>query len=794
VALCFVAVLGISLAGYIALCSRTMTLSNRSFHDSLGKQLAEAGMEEALRAFNKNDWSDWSASGFIVNWTLDATNRRATATLDFPTGTFGQGTTATVKIRVDNYDAGRLGSTWSSTGNYRSGDLVGYNGTWYRSVQSGNTNHTPGDLAWWAPAPVPWTWSSDISYALYDVVNYNGSWYRSTTSSNTSTPPTNWASIPTLAFSWSGSTTYTTGSYVYITDRWYRCVADCTGIMPPNSSYWRTDAPYISWSWRYSPAKAYSFNDVVYYDGKWWRCVSAHTANNSAEYPGNTTDWEDALGGSNTTSSAGASGWSSSSINYQLDDVVYYSTTSQWYRCIKAHTSSSSLSPTNATYWVNTPLLSTAWDSVRQYSLNDTVRYNGVWYLSIHGGTSNVAQNPSTASSAYWVGADTTSTSYAWNATTSYATGAYRCYGGVWYRCTASHTNKSPNDIDYWTAVGAPVVYVEAAVTISNSPTLKTQIRAPIAPAPLFPNAAGASTNLTVTTAGGTVDSYDYSLGTGYAAQVGTSTNSSAVLAAGSTLAINGATTIKGYLAWPSPPSGISNGTTLNGVSFSTDKSRVSRSPYIPSFEIQHDSDSSSNYLRGTALDLSTTTTSIGTPGGTTPTRYYYNGSMNIGSSYGCSTLNINGPVILYINGYVRIQSGGKIEIRGTGSLELHCSYARTYSGSEGFYNRTLDPKKLVVIADSSSTSTAYLDHGTGTNKDFCGVYYAPNITATLGLDIRTGVNVYGALSAKEITFSAESDLHYDTSLRYATIGGVDQPYAVTEWRELPASEQATMP
>lgn len=40
-----------------------------------------------------------------------------------------------------------------------------------------------------------------------------------------------------------------------------------------------------------------------------------------------------------------------------------------------------------------------------------------------------------------------------------------------------------------------------------------------------------------------------------------------------------------------------------------------------------------------------------------------------------------------------------------------------------------------------------------------------------------------------------EATLHYNTSLRYATFGGVDQPHAITEWRELTAAtERATLP
>ena len=40
-----------------------------------------------------------------------------------------------------------------------------------------------------------------------------------------------------------------------------------------------------------------------------------------------------------------------------------------------------------------------------------------------------------------------------------------------------------------------------------------------------------------------------------------------------------------------------------------------------------------------------------------------------------------------------------------------------------------------------------------------------------------------------------EAKLHYDTSLRYATFGGVDQPSAITEWRELTdPAEKAVLP
>src|SRR4051812_41590262 len=87
-ALCIVAVLGIALASYVTVASRSMQLSSRSFQNTLGKQLAEAGLDEALRAFNRNNWSTWSSNGTSVTWdtTTYATNKRAVATITFPSG------------------------------------------------------------------------------------------------------------------------------------------------------------------------------------------------------------------------------------------------------------------------------------------------------------------------------------------------------------------------------------------------------------------------------------------------------------------------------------------------------------------------------------------------------------------------------------------------------------------------------------------------------------------------------------------------------------------------------------
>ena len=842
VALCFVAVLGITLASYIAVCSRAMNLSNRSFQVKLSQQLAELGIDEAMRAFNKNNWANWSNGGVTVTWdtTTYAASKGAIGAVSFTAGKFGQGVTATVKIRMDNYDANQLNSTWNSSANYQINDLVSYSGFWYRCVQS-HSNQTPNrwaNLTYWVPAPMGWAWNSGgKTYSLYDAVNVNGVWYRckaAHTSSSATKPPNaaRWTSMAGSFLPWSNATAYSVDDFVYYTgnNTWYRCILAHSNQLPTNTTYWSaadTSTPTVKWI--YNSAYSYSFGDIVYNNsiGTWFRCIAS--ANPGYAPTVQNADWEYARSGTMFR-------WNPASINYNLGDVIYYSTTATWYRCILAHTSSGSITPTNTTYWSVAPRSSRSWDSAKQYSQNDTVIYKGVRYLSLQ--NSSIGQNPATATT-YWIGANTATASYQWDAATAYVVGDYRCYGGVWYNCTAAHTGHSPNDTAYWTnawaqgagvTTGAPVVYAEGTIAIAGSPSVRTQLRATIASAPLFPNAAASTTTISANS-GGTVDSYDSTTGTSavqpgvangagtsglisgtYASQVGTATNYSAVVAAGSTAgtAITlSSTTVSGYVAAPSssttpyaPLISIGSSGSVKSLtspaSPNVDTSRVSRSPFIPQFDPLPSGGLATNWSsvpKGTQLNLGYNS-NIGTPGATTPSRYYINGSLTLGTAI-YNSLSINGPVILYINGDLTITaagSTGRIDINSTGSAEIHVAGAFTADApGDGIQNYTGDPKSLIIICDTTSTATHFYSEGV---NDLYGVIYIPYSTSNTGYyNDNNNTEIFGAVSASKITYSgANMNIHYDTSLRYATFGGVDQPYTITEWRELPIDEQATMP
>lgn len=308
------------------------------------------------------------------------------------------------------------------------------------------------------------------------------------------------------------------------------------------------------------------------------------------------------------------------------------------------------------------------------------------------------------------------------------------------------------------------------------------------------------------------MDSYDSSLGT-YTSQQGTSTNYSAVVAssyAAGTAITLASTNVRGYLAVPllmSDPNAplYSSGGTVKGytspVSPNIDLTHITRSPNIPQFDTLPGGAGGlatnwSTTPKGAALALSGTT-NIGTPGATTPSRYYYNGSLTVGTST-LQYLRINGPVILYVNGDLFITasgSTGRIDVSSAGSAEIHVVGAfKADQGGEGIQSYNTNPKSLIIICDTTGTAKHYYSEGV---NPLYGVVYVPYSTSTTGYyNDNNTTNVYGAVSTNKITYSgANLNVHYDTSLRYATFGGVDQPYAVSEWRELTdASELATMP
>jgi hypothetical protein len=548
----------------------------------------------------------------------------------------------------------------------------------------------------------------------------------------------------------------------------------------------------------------------------------------------------------------------SARTTYAVGAYVWYQ--GVWYLCISAPPSKQD--PSNTTYWTAAPA---PWCGSTNYRPGNIAILGGNAYRCKAGGA-NVNQTP--PNTTYW-------TSYAasnWSSATTYNIDDVVFSGGVAYRCLASSSNNAPPHTTYW--LSEPVIYSEGVATLPDSTgtIIKTQLRALVAPAPLFPNALGATTLVTLSSTG-TVDSYNqplagaYNAGTTYAPGdvarsgttyyrcISTSTGNappnatywtaaplgySAVIAGGNTAGTAVSVTsavMGGYVAAPStttapyaPQASFGAGASVPSLINSdgsvtsphpsaskVDLTRISRSPYIPQFDIQSISTGTSLPASlGNGTRLFQGPLSLGTPGATTPTIYNITATYDTGLTGGISTsgspgtaypgldlyepnhdLTIVGPVILNVTGLfniyqgsITIASGGSLEIYFTGILDIGYPTAVATAGID---NNTDDPTKVLIVG--TSVTNTVNNHYVRTRRPFCGLIYMPNAYLTMTNSFTN--HLYGAFSASNIKFTNTVNFHYDTSLRTAGAIGtfIDGPYMITEWRELTdPAEKVTLP
>ena len=147
VALCFVAVLGIALTTYMSLSARVMALSSASSLQGNSAQLAELGMEEALRAINYNSFSSWTSGTTpnVTTVTWSTSGSIASGSVTLPASQYGKlGISGTAYIRVYNYNTSTALYPWNSTTSYVTDGYVSYQGRCYKCT-SDNSNSAPYD-------------------------------------------------------------------------------------------------------------------------------------------------------------------------------------------------------------------------------------------------------------------------------------------------------------------------------------------------------------------------------------------------------------------------------------------------------------------------------------------------------------------------------------------------------------------------------------------------------------------------------------------------------------------------
>ncbi len=159
VALCFTIVLGAAVTGFVALCARTMEISNRSFCYINSTQLAEIGLEEALWSLNQ---ACSNASFAWPGWTLTTVGGVPTATIQLTGYTANKGITGVVNLQITNYNPQ----------NY-----IGSDPTTYPVITSDGVSQLPGAISIDRQLKVRVKQAALFNNAVASVGNYNTGYY-----------------------------------------------------------------------------------------------------------------------------------------------------------------------------------------------------------------------------------------------------------------------------------------------------------------------------------------------------------------------------------------------------------------------------------------------------------------------------------------------------------------------------------------------------------------------------------------------------------------------------------------
>ncbi|MDB6093771.1 MAG: Carbohydrate binding protein [Verrucomicrobia bacterium] len=471
---------------------------------------------------------------------------------------------------------------------------------------------------------------------------------------------------------------------------------------------------------------------------------------------------------------------------YNTNDIIWYQ--GVWYRC--KQTANNTHLPSDTFFWTCVP---GAWSPLATYYPESIVLAGGAGYRCL---VKNINHDPLVASP-YW----TTQVTSPWNEVTNYPADAIVLLGGTAYRALLSNSNHRPPDSTYW--LSPPIIFSEGVVSYpnSNTPSINTQLQALVAPGSLFPNVMGAGITVQINSTG-MVDSYNSCIapyGTYFDNQA---ESFSAVVAgmhnSGRGVSLMSTPIIKGYVAANSRPTAPYSprwtydlGATVTGypaVLGVVNQNRISRSPYVPSFNPMI------SLPTGEPFDESST--SLGFPTDTAPR--IYTKSLGLYLDNATQKITVDGPVIMVISGPLHIDHG-QIIVGPNGSLEIFLTgqFTNGVDGSSmgGIVNLTRDPlnpdpTRLLIVGTNTNLSLS------GGNQmcshlPFCGVIYMPS--AALNVN-NGGTDIYGALSAQYVIFDGAGtvSMHYDTTLRVSgTIGHLtDAPFLVSEIRELsdPAS------
>ena len=363
---------------------------------------------------------------------------------------------------------------------------------------------------------------------------------------------------------------------------------------------------------------------------------------------------------------------------------------------------------------------------------------------------------------------------------------------GIQGSVTVQIINYNPQNFNPNDPATFPQITSTGKLQMPDGITIQKQLVATVKPAALFSNAVGSTVSINSSpppppppnppyyvdfTSGGSVDSYDSSLGTYNCALVPSGTNQSDNAIISGPYVFIGAANVLGYATTANsncpispyfyPPS-ITSGSVTNLPA--TDNNRLSNNANQYAFGIVPPVGPNGGLLFGGAVTGSQT---IGTAA-TTPS-IYYDGSNGINLS-GNDTLTIDGPVIIFISNDLKIAGGSSasIVLTANGSAQIYVMGNLDIEGG-GIDNQTLRPRKLAIFCIGSPPSTVQVIN---TATPFYGAVYVPNSPLT----VNSNLTVYGALVGQSVTFNGTPTIHYDLDLRRASFSVVNTPYDIAQW------------
>lgn len=140
--------------------------------------------------------------------------------------------------------------------------------------------------------------------------------------------------------------------------------------------------------------------------------------------------------------------------------------------------------------------------------------------------------------------------------------------------------------------------------------------------------------------------------------------------------------------------------------------------------------------------------------------------------------ITIDGPVTLYVDGDISLSNSAQLQIADDDDACLTLYLGGNFYSKNGgsINNLTQDPSKLKIYGLDTCTNLSFAS---------TGVFYGAICTPNAEVNLKSSVEIYGALLADHFYQGQAANFHYDASLKNASANDEGVHFVVTRWREL---------